>query len=64
MMHNRQVVEFISIPIPLSSLTFPDSFEAEALILLSSLIYVKDHIQEANIVIDGKSLTRTVAQTG
>ena len=62
MMHNKQVVEFISIPIPLSFLTFPDSYEAEALALLSSLIYFKDHIQEANIFTDSQSLTKTLAQ--
>ena len=56
MMHNKHVVEFISIPIQLSFLTFPDSYEAEALTLLSSLI------QEANIITDSQSLTKTLAQ--
>ena len=42
MMHNKQVVGLISIPIPLSSLTFPDPYEAEALTLLSALIHFKD----------------------
>ena len=59
MMHNKQVVACISIPIPITYLTFPDSFEAEALTLLIALIHFKEHIQEANIFTDSKSLTET-----